>query len=175
MSDTRPEDDAPSAQVDLFSALIWVVFGAAISIGSWRMDRLTHLNINRYEIPGLVPGLLGFAIAALGVALLFRAWRAARTVTADASVAGVAPVSHRIRLVLALMLFYSLVLVGRGLPFWLATFIFVAAFVFCFDRERQLGLGRSTFKQAGLALVYGVATSAVVTLAFERVFLVRLP
>ena len=78
-------------------------------------------------------------------------------------------------LVFALTLFYALGLVGTGLPFWLGTFVFVAAFIFIFDRTRQTELKRSTAKQAVLALVYGAATSAVVSLAFEKIFLVRLP
>ena len=72
-------------------------------------------------------------------------------------------------------LLYAGVLVGHGLPFWLATFVFVAGFIFWFDRERQAALGRTVAKQAALAAVYGACTSAVVTLVFEHVFLVRLP
>ena len=174
MSDPRPEDDTPSARADVLSALIWVVFGGAIAVGSWRMDRLTHLNINRYEIPGLVPGLLGFAVAVLGMVLLLRVLRTPAAPASAASIGGV-PSIGRIHWVLALMLFYALALVGRGVPFWLATFGFVASFIFLFDRERGQALGRSTVKQAALAMVYGIATSAVVTLAFERIFLVRLP
>ena len=57
----------------------------------------------------------------------------------------------------------------------LGTFAFVSAFIFIFDRERQASLKRSRTKQFVLALVYGIATSAVVSLAFEKIFLVRLP
>jgi hypothetical protein len=78
-------------------------------------------------------------------------------------------------LVFAAMLLYSVVLVGHGLPFWLATGAFVAAFIFFFDRERQSALGRSTARQALLALACGVITSAVVTLTFQEIFYVRLP
>ena len=40
---------------------------------------------------------------------------------------------------------------------------------------RQAALGRSKVHQALLALAYGAATSAVVTLAFQEIFYVRLP
>jgi hypothetical protein len=78
-------------------------------------------------------------------------------------------------IVLGAMLAYALVLVGHGIPFWLATLLFVGAFIFFFDRARQLELGRSTGRQLVLALVYGAATSAVITLAFQEIFYVRLP
>ena len=73
------------------------------------------------------------------------------------------------------MFAYSVVFVGRGLPFWLVTGVFVSGFIFFFDRERQSALGRSTARQALLALVCGVVASAVVSLSFQEIFYVRLP
>ncbi|HSH90877.1 MAG TPA: hypothetical protein VK996_12900, partial [Ramlibacter sp.] len=81
----------------------------------------------------------------------------------------------RMAWVFAAMFAYSVIFVGHGLPFWLVTGVFVSGFVFFFDRERQTALGRSTLKQGLLALVCGVVTSAVVTLAFQEIFYVRLP
>ena len=166
-----PEGGVPP-RADLVSALVWMVFGAAVTIASWRMDRLAHLHINQYEIPGLVPGLLGAAITVLGALLALRAIR--RGALAGAGVAQ-PPARRGIALVLAAMLLYSLVLVGHGIPFWLATGAFVTAFIFFFDRDRQTALGRSTARQALLALACGVATSAIVTFVFGHLFYVRLP
>jgi hypothetical protein len=170
--ETPPEGEIPP-RADLVSALLWMAFGGAVSIGSWRMDRLENLHINKYEVPGLVPGLLGTAVLLLGIALALRAIkRGALRPT------GPRPPSEglgRMGLVFAAMLLYSLVLVGHGLPFWLATGAFVAAFIFFFDRERQTAIGRSTTRQALLALTCGVVASAVVTLTFQEVFYVRLP
>ena len=163
---------------DLFSALAWIVFGGAVTAGSWTMDRLEHLHINRYEIPGLVPGLLGAAILVLGLALALRAVaRGALGPQAPAAQAESQAESQArtMAIVFGLTLFYALALVGTGVPFWLGTFAFVSAFIFIFDRERQASLKHSRVKQFVLALVYGMATSAVVSLAFEKIFLVRLP
>jgi hypothetical protein len=169
-------ESAPQGEVspraDLVSALVWMAFGGAVLVGSWRMDRLENLNINRYEVPGLVPGLLGAAICLLGALLAARAIRrgalaaAARRDTSDWG---------RMAAVMAAMIGYSVFLVGHGLPFWLATAVFVTAFIFFFDRDRQSALGRSTRGQLLLALVCGVATSAIVSFAFQEIFYVRLP
>ncbi len=162
-----------SPRADLVSALVWTAIGGAITIGAWNMDRLERLSINKYEAPGLVPGLLGVAIFLLGMVLAVRAVRdgalAARPPRPRAAGMG------RTLAVIAATVGYAVVLVGRGIPFWLATFVFVTAFIFFFDRERQTGLGRSTPKQAMLALICGVATSAVVSYAFQEIFYVRLP
>lgn len=166
-----PEGEVPP-RADLVSALLWMVFGGAIAVGAWRMDRLEHLHINRYEAPGLVPGILGAAVLLLGLMLAVRAIkRGALRPTPATRREG----WGRMALVFAAMLLYSLVLVGHGLPFWLATGAFVAAFIFFFDRERQASLDRGTARQVLLALVYGTAVSAVVTLTFQEIFYVRLP
>jgi hypothetical protein len=169
-----PGEIAPRA--DLVSALVWVAFGLAVAIGAWKMDRLTHLHINKYEIPGLVPGLLGAAIVVLGFLLALRAVRAGALrpspiVTAPASTGD----RSRMVCVFAAMVGYSVLLVGRGLPFWLITAVFVAAFTYWFDRERQTALGRPPARQAALAITCGIATSAIVTFVFQTIFYVRLP
>lgn len=170
--ESAPEGEV-SPRADLVSALLWVLFGGAVAVGSWRMDRLANLHINQYEVPGLVPGLLGTAVLLLGLALVVRALR--RGALQPRAPVQAAPGRGRMALVFGAMLLYSIVLVGHGLPFWLSTAVFVSAFIFFFDRERQTALGRSTPKQALLAIVCGVVTSAVVTLAFQEVFYVRLP
>jgi len=164
-----------SPRADLWSALVWVAFGAIVFTASWRMDRLENLHINKYEIPGLVPGLLGAAIVLLGLLLAVRS--IARGALRTKPQASSEQRGSRIymAIVLGAMLLYSVVLVGHGLPFWLVTAVFVAAFIFFFDRERQNALGRSTARQAVLAATCGVATSAIVSYVFQEVFYVRLP
>ena len=71
---------------------------------------------------------------------------------------------------------YGVVLVGHGIPFWIASSIYVTASILVFRRispdpaERKL-----TARAWILSLVIGVAASVVTWLVFERVFLVRLP
>jgi Ca2+/Na+ antiporter len=175
MSMESAPDRQASPRADLLSSLAWIAFGAAVFVLSWRMDRLENLHINKYEVPGLVPGMLGAAIVLLGIVLALRSLKRGALRPEGASQPRPPGERRYLAIVLGTMLAYPLVLVGRGIPFWLATVLFVAAFIFFFDRERQRGLGRSNAKQAMLALVYGAATSAVVTLVFQEIFYVRLP
>ena len=48
-----------SRRAELGTALIWFGLGAAIAVASWRMDRLGHLGINPWSVPGLTPGAIG--------------------------------------------------------------------------------------------------------------------
>ena len=69
---------------------------------------------------------------------------------------------------------YALLLVGRGLPFWLGTALFVTAFVFLFQRAQRKAAGK-VGRGIVVALACGVLTALIVTLVFEQLFYVRLP
>jgi hypothetical protein len=69
---------------------------------------------------------------------------------------------------------YALLLVGRGLPFWLGTALFVSAFAFLFQHARRQAEGQ-VVRGIVVALACGVLTSLAVTYVFEQLFYVRLP
>ena len=163
-------DDRPSARADLWSALFWIVLGGVIVGASWRMDRLEHMGAALYTVPGLVPGILGAVILLLGVLLAVRSVRAPVGAARTGEAAGA---WLRVAVVLGLCLGYAVGLVGR-VPFWLATFLFVFLFVLVFEHPMRRERGQVA-RGALMALVYGACTSAVVSLVFEKVFLVRLP
>ena len=70
------EDEKPSPFADLLTGAVWLALAAAIVIGAWQMDRLTHLQASIYTVPGLVPGLLGCSIGFMAILLMARAVRA---------------------------------------------------------------------------------------------------
>jgi hypothetical protein len=162
----------PAAAADLAWSVAWIALGAAIVYGSWTMDRLEKMNINPYTVPGLVPGLLGAVLLLLGLVLLARSVRARGLVGAP----GAEPAAGggRFWLALALCLAYGGGLVGRGVPFWLATFafVFVAIAALEWPERRARGtLARGIARAAACA----AGTAAGVTLVFQELFLVRLP
>jgi len=81
----------------------------------------------------------------------------------------------RVGAFLALGLVYAAGLVGRGgIPFWLATFVFVSVFILAFDWTRRRDAGQ-TAKGVLFAVAIGAGTAFVVSYVFQVVFLVRLP
>ncbi len=174
-AERTPAADA-MARADFVTSLVLIGLGAGALVLSLRMPRFQDLNIEPYTAPGLVPGVLGAVILLLGGVLCLRAARAGGgrlaggrdrpTWLADAG-------ARRLLLAVVLTLGYAAGLVGR-LPFWLATWLFVTAFVALFewplaassaDRRRRLTV----------ALIYGGLVAAAVGLVFQRIFLVRLP
>jgi Tripartite tricarboxylate transporter TctB family len=172
-----PYPVAPRA--DLRAALFWMALGGVIVVASWRMDRMTQQGADIYAAPGLWPGVVGLLIALLGGILAWRSVLRARETgwTAAAADDTALVPTPRFALAAAMFFFYALLLVGRGVPFWLGTALFVAAFVFIFRRaDRMSGAGAGTDRgDAVLAVICGVATAVIVTLVFEQLFFVRLP
>lgn len=167
------ENDKPTPFADLISGGVWLALAIGIVIASWQMDRLAHLQVSAATAPGLVPGLLGISIAIMGALMILRSIRAGAL--AQMHMPKVSLREHwRLATALLLCLIYALGLVGSGLPFWLATAIFVAAFVFVFqfeDRERAGTLLRG----AVVAVLFGLICGVAIYYVFQELFLVRLP
>ncbi len=154
-----------TARSDLWGGAAWVGFGLLILAESLRMDRFESMGAQLYAMPGFVPGLIGGLIALLGAALMLRGLLQRRGAQAGPA----RLINTRVAITLALTLVYAGLLIGR-VPFWLATALFVAVFVALFAPDDQ-----TRTRRALVAVAAGVLTSAVVTLMFEQVFLVRLP
>lgn len=166
-------------RTDLRAALFWMAFGGLVVVASWRMDRLAQQGADLYTAPGLWPGVVGLLLALLGGVLAWRSVLRARETAWDAATVDETALvpTRRFALAAAMFFFYALLLVGRGVPFWLGTALFVTAFVFIFRRaDRMVGARTGTDRgDALLAVVCGVVTAVVVPTVFEQLFFVRLP
>ncbi|MCB2023688.1 MAG: tripartite tricarboxylate transporter TctB family protein [Burkholderiaceae bacterium] len=173
--ETLPERRPPLS--DLRDAVGWAALGLATLIGSIRMDRLEQQHINPVTVPGLLPGLLGLAMLLLGLVLAVRSWRRGALLQATPMPDPLAREQRkRVMVATALCLGYAVVLVGHGLPFWLASSIYVTASILVFQRlSPDPAQRRLSGRVIAQALVIGILASVVTWLVFERVFLVRLP
>jgi Tripartite tricarboxylate transporter TctB family len=168
-------DRARRNAADLLSGLVFVALGLATLYGAWTMPRLENRGVHPLTVPGLVPGLLAVALILCGGLLAAKAWRGPglRPGLRALLALGRSREAARVGAVLALVLTYTLLLVG-WLPFWLASALFVFGFIVTFEvalPSEPPVLGRTLAWAAAVALV----SSAAVVLVFERAFLVRLP
>jgi Tripartite tricarboxylate transporter TctB family len=162
---------------DLADGIGWVALGVAVLIGSITMDRLERQGVNPYTVPGLLPGLLGIAMMLLGGILAVRSMRrgAPRQAAAPAT-ADQREQRRRIAIVLALCAGYAVVLVGHGLPFWLASTIFVTGAILILQRIGRDPQARIVSPMAAIkALAIGLGAGLITHLVFQELFLVHLP
>jgi putative tricarboxylic transport membrane protein len=166
-------------RTDLRGAFGWIAVGAVIVFESWRMERMTQQGAEIFTAPGLWPGIIGFLIALLGGILAWRSLRRARATSWHAAEHDDTEYARASQFWLATAMFfaYAILLVGHGFPFWLGTALFVTIYVFVFRRADRMAGARSgsTRGDVTLALISGVATAAVVSVVFEKLFFVRLP
>lgn len=162
---------------DFTAAIALIALGAFISIESIRMPRMEEFGLGAYAAPGVLPGFLGCVLAILGTAMLVRAARAGGwKLFPSARPAGrhaLPPGTVSLAITLVLVLIYSAVLVGL-IPFWLATFLFVFAFVAFFEWEPGLTRARR-IRALGIACALAIAAAVAVTWLFERMFRIHLP
>jgi hypothetical protein len=172
----RESEDTASLRSDFLSAIGWMGLGIAILIGSVTMDRLENQGINPYTIPGLLPGLLGIAMTILGALLAARSWRPHLLAsTADGAPADRAE-RNRLLLVLGLCLSFGVVLVGHGLPFWLAAAIFVSTAILSLQYQQRKSSGQKlSARMVVTAVAIGLGAGIIITIVFQEIFLVRLP
>lgn len=177
-TEDEPQIEEPiSPRSDLADAGFWIALGVAVLIGSITMDRLERQGVNPYTVPGLLPGLLGIAMIALGGVLALRSLRrGALHVQASPPDAIDRERWRRIWVVAGLCLGYGVVLVGHGLPFWLASTIYVTGSILILQRmSRDPAVRRQTPKTWAKALAIGLGSSLVTHLVFQELFLVRMP
>ena len=63
------------ARADFLFSLVLIALGLFVTVESWRMPRLAELGIEPWSVPGLVPGLIGVILLALGAVLCGRSVR----------------------------------------------------------------------------------------------------
>ncbi|HZO04271.1 MAG TPA: tripartite tricarboxylate transporter TctB family protein [Burkholderiales bacterium] len=149
---------------DTVQGAFWIAVGAAIFYASWSMDRLVNLGVKPFSAPGLLPGILGIFIVLLGVAMLVRG-RKELLETVE---------WRRVLLPLGICLGFAAGLVGHGLPFWLAAWVFVAVMIWTLQyRERK---AKGELRRLGaVAVSVGLGAGLAIALVFQELFLIRLP
>ena len=174
--DLAPEEQRAVAASELRGGLVWVVFGIAVLALSWRMDRLEAQHINPYTVPGLLPGLLGVVMILLGGLLALRSWRRGGRFAGGPTFAMSGESARRLALVVGLIVAYTVVLLGRGLPFWLGAAIYVTASIILLQAPQRTAEARGlTAIEVVKAIAIGLASGWIITWVFQDAFLVRLP
>jgi hypothetical protein len=79
-------------------------------------------------------------------------------------------------LVLGLCVGFGVVLVGHGLPFWLAAAIFVTIAILSLQaRQRKAAGEKLSLRTLVKTAAIGLGAGLIITIVFQELFLVRLP
>jgi Tripartite tricarboxylate transporter TctB family len=169
-----PHEEPIAPRADLWVAASFLALSLAVLVLAIRMPRFAEQGGQVYTAPGLVPAFYGIILFILSLWLGFRALRRAALGSVSSQSPGVSGNSNaRLALASGLGIVFVVGLIGK-MPFWLAVAIFVTVFIALFEWQRDIGSG-ARVRRLGTAVLQGLVTALVVTLVFEKLFLVRLP
>jgi hypothetical protein len=161
-------------RADFYTSIVLMAFGIVVTVIALRMPELKGQN--PYSAPGLLPTVLGIVIFALSLVMFIRSLLRSKgnvSINAGSFKAFLADTTvWRIFLTIFICVLYA-VLLGKVF-FPLLTFLFIAAFVVCFEYDLKTPF-KSQIKKILLAMLLAFVASAAVTAVFEYLFLVRLP
>lgn len=165
------------ARADFLTGLALIFLSIYVLIESWRMPRLEHLKAHPLSVPGIVPAFIGMVLLLFGIVLVIRSVRRGGH-RLGLTYEGlrrlfIKPGNQRLLLTAILTIGYAGFLIGI-LPYWLATGLFIFAFVVLFEWERGMNIAQWRRCVISAALI-AILSSAAITLVFERLFLVALP
>jgi Tripartite tricarboxylate transporter TctB family len=167
----HPPSARTMVKADFVTGLIFMALGLAVVIECLRMPAFVELHAEPYTAPGTVPGLVGAALALLGALLSARA--VAALPRAQYGQRGVDHAWPRVGAAFALCMAYAAVLVSR-IPFELATFLFILAFILTFELWDER-LRARWLRQTIIAAAIAGLISFGISYLFRAIFLIRLP
>jgi hypothetical protein len=164
-------------RADFITSIGLIAFGIAVLVLSIQMPRFEDQGVNRFSVPGIVPGFLGSIIAVLGLVLFVRSIirKGYRLGLDGAAVSRFfkAEMTKRFALTILVSVAYGWGLIGR-INYEIATAIYIFAFIVIFDVKWRRGI-KTQWKKILIAAIIAVLVGGVVGTTFRRLFLVNLP
>ena len=169
------ERDMPKA--DFVTSIVLLAFSIGVVWMSINMPRLENRDINPLSVPGIVPGFLGVVIGIFALILMVRSVKRrgySLELNGEKGRAFIVKDSTRRALgTILLCLIYALGFVGR-MPYFVATFLFMFAFIVVFEYDKTAEPARKR-KKIIYAAVLALLVSGIVASVFRYLFLVSLP
>jgi hypothetical protein len=164
-------------RADFITSIGLIAFGIAVLVLSIQMPRFEDQGVNRFSVPGIVPGFLGSIVAVLGLVLFVRSIirKGYRLGLDGAAVSRFfkAEMTKRFALTILVSVAYGWGLIGR-INYEIATAIYIFAFIVIFDVKWRRGI-KTQWKKILIAAIIAVLVGGVVGTTFRRLFLVNLP
>jgi putative tricarboxylic transport membrane protein len=164
-------------RADFLTSIGLMAFGVAVLVLSLQMPRFEEQGVNRFSVPGIVPGFLGAIIGILGLVLFIRSiTQHGYKLSLDGAALNrffKAEMTKRFAVTILVSVAYGWGLIGR-INYEISTFIYIFAFVVIFDVKWKQGL-KTQWKKILIAFILAVLVAGIVGTTFRRLFLVNLP
>ena len=164
-------------RADFITSIGLIAFGIAVLVLSIQMPRFEEQGVNRFSVPGIVPGFLGSIVAVLGLVLFIRSIiRKGYKLGLDGAAVSrffKAEMTKRFAVTILVSVAYGWGMIGR-INYEVATAVYIFAFIVIFDVKWRQGV-KTQWKKILIAAIIAVLVGGVVGTTFRRLFLVNLP
>ena len=165
------------AKKDFITSIVLIVFSISVLVSSYTMPRLEQRSIDPFSAPGVVPGMIGGILLCLALILFVRSihrggYRLFQKGTSRDGGHGRGAWS-RVSLTLIISIIYAIGFLGH-LNYSVATFFYILSFICLFEYQP----GVSVINQRRMvihAVAQAIVASILITLVFQKLFLVDLP
>jgi len=166
------------ARKDFITSIVLIAFSVGIIVQSCIMPRLERRGIDPFSAPGVVPGIVGAVLLCLALILFFRSIRSEgyRAVSGTSGSVDSAPQKGgvtRVALTLCLSLIYAVGFLGH-FDYFIITALYIFTFICVFEFQPKISIANQK-KMVLFASIQAVAASLLITLVFQKLFLVDLP
>ena len=170
--------DQKMIKKDFITSIVLIVFSISIMVMSYTMPRLERRGIDPFSAPGVVPGMIGIVLLILALILFFRSvrqggYRIFHKETNRDDRVQYQGAATRVLLTLFISLIYAIGFLGR-FNYSISTAIYIFTFICLFEFRP----GKTLSDQKTmiiLAIIQAVVASVLITLVFQKLFLVDLP
>lgn len=161
---------------DFITSIVLIVFSMTVVVMSYTMPRLERRGIDPFSAPGVVPGMIGAVLLCLALILFIRSIRQGGYRIFQKEIGD--QVQHqgaatRVLLTLFISLVYAIGFLGR-LDYSISTALYIFTFICLFEFDTR----KTVLSQKRIilfALIQAVVSSVLITLVFQKLFLVDLP
>jgi hypothetical protein len=164
-------------RADFITSIGLIAFGITVLVLSIQMPRFEEQGVNRFSVPGIVPGFLGSIVAVLGIVLFIRSiMRKGYKLGLDGAAVSrffKAEITKRFAVTILVSVVYGWGLIGR-INYEISTAIYIFAFIVIFDVKWKQGI-KTQWKKILVAFIIAVLVAGIVGTTFRRLFLVNLP
>ena len=164
-------------RADFITSIGLIAFGIAVLVLSIQMPRFEEQGVNRFSVPGIVPGFLGSIVAVLGLVLFIRSIiRKGYKLGLDGAAVSrffKAEMTKRFAVTILVSVAYGWGMIGR-INYEVATAVYIFAFIVIFDVKWRQGI-KTQWKKILIAAIIAVLVGGIVGTTFRRLFLVNLP
>jgi putative tricarboxylic transport membrane protein len=170
--------DPKMVKKDFIASIVLIAFSLSVVVLSYTMPRLERRGIDPFSAPGVVPGMIGLVLLCLALVLFVRSIRQGGYKLFESGANDVGPPARklsvlRVLLTLVVSLIYAVGFLGR-LNYSISTALYILAFICLFEYQPGQGLWPQR-KMFIAALIQAVLASVLITLVFQKLFLVDLP